>query len=389
MKTSGIKLAIVVGTRPEIIRLSEIIKACYRYFDTYLIHTGQNWDRTLYQQFFEDLDIRNRNGEQLPDICLDCVGGNVGHTIGNIIAQVYDTLAELKPDCMLVLGDTHSCLSAIAAKRLHIPIFHCEAGNRCFDENLPEESNRRIVDTIADVNMTYSENAKLYLLAENKPKERTYVTGSPMAEVLHANLEKIKESTVLQQLGLEDKKYIVLSCHREENLDNEDNFMSLMNAINVMAEKYNVPVIYSTHPRSAKMIEKRGFIFNPNVRNLKPFNMTDYCALQVHSMCTVSDSGTTPEEISYFTSIGMPFPAVVIRTSTERPEAMERGQFILAGISENEVLQAVDLAIKLVQEGKLGHIVSDYSDLNVSTCVVKIIQSYCNNVKRMVYREKL
>lgn len=383
-----IKLAIVVGTRPEIIRLSEIIKACYRYFDTYLIHTGQNWDRTLYQQFFEDLDIRNRKGEQLPDICLDCVGENVGHTIGNIIANVYDTLCELRPDCMLVLGDTHSCLSAIAAKRLHIPIFHCEAGNRCFDENLPEEGNRRIVDTVADVNMTYSENAKLYLNAENKPKERTYVVGSPMAEVLEAHLDKIKRSDALTRLGLAKGQYIVLSCHREENLDNEDNFMSLMRAVNAMAEKYDVPVIYSTHPRSANMIKKRGFEFHKNVRNLPPFNMTDYCALQINSMCTVSDSGTTPEEISYFTSIGLPYPAVVIRTSTERPEAMERGQFVLAGISEKEVLQAVELAIELKNDGRLGLTVPDYADTGVSTRVVKIIQSYCYNVKRMVYRER-
>jgi UDP-N-acetylglucosamine 2-epimerase (non-hydrolysing) len=388
MNTPKLKLAIIVGTRPEIIRLSEIIKACYQFFDTCLIHTGQNWDYNLYQTFFEDLDIKNRQGKNEPDICLSCAGDNVGHTIGRIIAQSYDALAELKPDCLLVLGDTHSCLSAIAAKRLHIPIVHCEAGNRCFDENLPEEGNRRIVDTIADVNLTYSENARLYLNAENKPRERTYVMGSPMAEVLHAHMEKIRRSAVLEECGVKKGEYILLSCHREENVDNEDNFLSVMNAVNALAGKYDVPVIYSTHPRSAKRIEERGFRFHPNVRGMKPFNMTDYCALQINAKCVVSDSGTTPEEISYFASVGMPFPAVVIRTSTERPEAMECGQFILAGISEKEVLQSVGLAIELVESGRLGTAVPDYADLNVSTRVVKIIQSYCGVVKRMVYRER-
>lgn len=315
-----LKLVTILGTRPEIIRLSEVIKKCDKYFDHILVHTGQNWDYTLNQIFFEDLSLRN------PDYYLNCVGQDLGETIGNIIAKSYKLLSELKPDALLVLGDTNSALSAISAKRLRIPIFHMEAGNRCFDENLPEETNRRIVDHIADVNLCYSEHARRYLNYEGVAKERTYVTGSPMPEVLTANLEKIKNSKILDVLGLEKGKYILLSAHREENIDIEDNFFALMNAVNAMAEHYNMPVIYSTHPRSAKFIEKREFEFHPYVRSLKPFSFSDYNHLQINAFCVVSDSGTIPEEASYFK-----FPAVSIRTSTERPEAMDKGNFIIGG----------------------------------------------------------
>ena len=360
-----LKLMTILGTRPEIIRLSEVIKKCDKYFDHILVHTGQNWDYTLNQIFFEDLNLR------APDYYLDSVGQDLGETIGNIIAKSYKLMAEVKPDALLILGDTNSALSAISAKRHKIPIFHMEAGNRCFDENLPEEMNRRIVDHIADVNLCYSEHARRYLNAEGRPKERTYVTGSPMAEVLAANLDKIKRSKVLEELNIEPKKYILLSAHREENIDIEKNFFSLMNAVNAMAERYDMPVIYSTHPRSKKFIEQRNFKFHPNVRSMKPFGFSDYNHLQMNAYCVVSDSGTLPEESSYFRS----FPAVCIRTSTERPEAIDKGNFIIGSISEKSVLQAVDTAVKMQDNHDLGTEVPDYSDENVSTKVVKIIQS--------------
>ena len=374
-------LMTIVGTRPEIIRLSEVIKKCDRYFQHTLVHTGQNYDYALNQIFFEDLELRQ------PDIFLEVVGQNPGDTIGNIIAKSYDVLIEHQPDALLVLGDTNSCLSAIAAKRLHIPIFHMEAGNRCFDENLPEETNRRIVDHIADVNLCYSEHARRYLNREGRPVERTYVTGSPMPEVLTVQLQKIKESQVLGKLGLESEKYILLSAHREENIDNESNFFSLMEAVNAMAEKYDMPVIYSTHPRSRKMIERRNFIFHRHVKQLEPFGFTDYNHLQVNAFCVVSDSGTLPEEMAFFSSIGSPFPAVCIRTSTERPESMDKGNFVLAGITTREVLQAVSLAVDMQKQGYAGVTVPDYSDLNVSDKVVRIIQSYTGIVNRMVWRK--
>lgn len=374
-------LMTIVGTRPEIIRLSEVIKKCDRYFQHTLVHTGQNYDYALNQIFFEDLELRQ------PDIFLEVVGQNLGDTIGNIIAKSYDVLIEHHPDALLVLGDTNSCLSAIAAKRLHIPIFHMEAGNRCFDENLPEETNRRIVDHIADVNLCYSEHARRYLNREGRPVERTYVTGSPMPEVLTVQLQKIKESQVLGKLGLESEKYILLSAHREENIDNESNFFSLMEAVNAMAEKYDMPVIYSTHPRSHKMIERRNFIFHRHVKQLEPFGFTDYNHLQVNAFCVVSDSGTLPEESAFFSSIGSPFPAVCIRTSTERPESMDKGNFVLAGITTREVLQAVSLAVDMHNQGYAGVTVPDYSDLNVSDKVVRIIQSYTGIVNRMVWRK--
>ncbi len=374
-------LMTIVGTRPEIIRLSEVIKKCDRYFQHTLVHTGQNYDYALNQIFFEDLELRQ------PDIFLEVVGQNLGDTIGNIIAKSYDVLIEHQPDALLVLGDTNSCLSAIAAKRLHIPIFHMEAGNRCFDENLPEETNRRIVDHIADVNLCYSEHARRYLNREGRPVERTYVTGSPMPEVLTVQLQKIKESQVLGKLGLESEKYILLSAHREENIDNESNFFSLMEAVNAMAEKYDMPVIYSTHPRSRKMIERRNFIFHRHVKQLEPFGFTDYNHLQVNAFCVVSDSGTLPEESAFFSSIGSPFPAVCIRTSTERPESMDKGNFVLAGITTREVLQAVSLAVDMQKQGYAGVTVPDYSDLNVSDKVVRIIQSYTGIVNRMVWRK--
>ncbi|MBQ8164330.1 MAG: UDP-N-acetylglucosamine 2-epimerase (non-hydrolyzing) [Clostridia bacterium] len=375
--TKKLKLMTVIGTRPEIIRLSEVIKKCDKYFDQILVHTGQNWDYTLNQIFFEDLGLRE------PDYYLDAVGEHLGATIGNIIAKSYELMAEVKPDAVLILGDTNSALSAIPAKRLKIPIFHMEAGNRCFDENLPEETNRRIVDHIADVNLCYSEHARRYLNHEGVAKERTYVTGSPMAEVLTANRAKIEASDILTKLGLEPRKYILLSAHREENIDNEKNFFDLMNAVNAMAQKYNMPVIYSTHPRSAKFIEQRNFVFDPLVRSLKPFGFSDYNHLQLNAFCVVSDSGTLPEEASYFNS----FPAVCIRTSTERPEAIDKGNFILGGIGTEHVLQAVDTAVSMFENGDLGLPVPNYVDENVSTKVVKIIQSYTGIVNKMVWRK--
>lgn len=371
-----LKLMTILGTRPEIIRLSEVIKKCDKYFDHILVHTGQNWDYTLNQIFFEDLNLR------APDYYLDSVGQDLGETIGNIIAKSYKLMAEIKPDALLILGDTNSALSAISAKRHKIPIFHMEAGNRCFDENLPEEMNRRIVDHIADVNLCYSEHARRYLNAEGRPKERTYVTGSPMAEVLTANLDKINNSEILKTLNLEPKKYILLSAHREENIDIEKNFFSLMNAVNAMAERYDMPVIYSTHPRSKKFIEQRNFKFHPNVRNMKPFGFSDYNHLQMNAYCVVSDSGTLPEESSYFRS----FPAVCIRTSTERPEAIDKGNFIIGSITGESVLQAVETAVQMQENHDLGTPVPDYTDENVSTKVVKIIQSYTDVVNIVVWR---
>ena len=372
-----LKLLTIIGTRPEIIRLSEVIKKCDIYFEHVLAHTGQNWDYALNEIFFEDLGLRQ------PDYYLDAVGDDLGETIGNIIAKSYKLMREVKPDALLILGDTNSALSAIAAKRLKIPIFHMEAGNRCFDENLPEETNRRIVDHIADVNLCYSENARRYLNAEGTARERTYVTGSPMAEVLSANREKIENSKVLEALGLEKGKYILLSAHREENIDDESNFFALMNAVNSMAATYNMPVIYSTHPRSAKFIEQRGFQFHPLVRSLKPFGFSDYNHLQINAFCVVSDSGTLPEEAAYFKS----FPAVCVRTSTERPEAIDKGNFILGSITEEQVLQAVDMAVKMQANGDLGLDVPNYVDENVSTKVVKLIQSYTGIVNKMVWRK--
>ena len=372
-----LKLMTILGTRPEIIRLSEVIKKCDKYFDHILVHTGQNWDYTLNQIFFEDLNLR------APDYYLDSVGQDLGETIGNIIAKSYKLMAEVKPDALLILGDTNSALSAISAKRHKIPIFHMEAGNRCFDENLPEEMNRRIVDHIADVNLCYSEHARRYLNAEGRPKERTYVTGSPMAEVLTANLDKIKRSKVLEELQIEPRKYILLSAHREENIDIEKNFFSLMNAVNAMAEKYDMPVIYSTHPRSKKFIEQRNFKFHQNVRSMKPFGFSDYNHLQMNAYCVVSDSGTLPEEASYFRS----FPAVCIRTSTERPEAIDKGNFIIGSITEDSVLRAVETAVQMQENHDLGTHVPDYTDENVSTKVVKIIQSYTDIINRMVWRK--
>ena len=372
-----LRLMTILGTRPEIIRLSEIIKKCDKYFEHILVHTGQNWDYTLNQIFFEDLDLR------APDHYLAAAGNDLGETIGNIIAKSYKVMLEEKPDALLVLGDTNSALSAISAKRLRIPIFHMEAGNRCFDENLPEETNRRIVDHIADVNLCYSEHARRYLNYEGVPKERTYVTGSPMAEVLTANLHKIEKSRILEELGLTKGEYILLSAHREENIDLEKNFLALMNAVNAMAQHYGIPVIYSTHPRSAKFIEQRKFKFHPKVRSLKPFSFSDYNRLQLDAFCVVSDSGTLPEEASYFS-----FPAVSIRTSTERPESMDKGNFILGGITTDQVLQAVDLAVEMHRNGDRGVPTPDYVDENVSTKVVKVIQSYTGIVNRMVWRKE-
>jgi len=381
MDMSKLKVMTFVGTRPEIIRLSEVIKKCDKYFDQVLVHTGQNYDYTLNQIFFEDLELRQ------PDYFLEAVGSDLGETIGNIIAKSYKLMLEVKPDAFLVLGDTNSALAAISAKRLKIPIFHMEAGNRCFDENLPEETNRRIVDHIADVNLCYSEHARRYLNAEGTAKERTYVTGSPMAEVLSAHIDKIRASQVLDALDLQKGKYILLSAHREENIDDEKNFFALMNAVNSMAETYQMPIIYSTHPRSKKYIEQRGFEFHPLVRSLQPFGFSDYNHLQMNAFCVVSDSGTLPEEASYFSSKGNPFPAVCIRTSTERPEAIDKGNFILGGITTEQVLQAVDMAVKMNVEGDLGVDVPNYTDENVSTKVVKIIQSYTGIVNKMVWRK--
>lgn len=376
-----LKLMTIVGTRPEIIRLSAVIKKSDKYFDNILVHTGQNYDYELNQIFFEDLGLR------APDFYLDSVGNDLGETIGNIIAKSYKLMEEQKPDALLILGDTNSCLSAISAKRLHIPIFHMEAGNRCFDECLPEETNRRIVDHIADVNMCYSEHARRYLNAEGTAKERTFVTGSPMAEVLSDNLDQIKASDILKRLGIEKGKYILLSAHREENIDNDDNFFSLMNAVNAMAEKYDMPIVYSCHPRSAKYIEKRGFVFDKRVQQHKPLGFQDYNNLQMNAFCVVSDSGTLPEESSYFNSKGMPFPAVCTRTSTERPEALDKGNFILAGISTEQVLQAVDTAVEMNRNGDYGLDVPNYVDENVSTKAVKLIQSYTGVINKMVWRK--
>lgn len=376
-----LKLMTIVGTRPEIIRLAEVIKKCDKYFDQILVHTGQNYDYELNQIFFDDLQLRQ------PDFYLNAVGADLGETIGNIIAKSYKLMTEQKPDALLILGDTNSCLSAISAKRLHIPIFHMEAGNRCKDECLPEETNRRIVDIISDVNMAYSEHARRYLAECGLPKERTYVTGSPMAEVLHKNYDKIKNSDVLEKLGLEKGRYILLSAHREENIDTEKNFFNLMNAVNALAEKYDMPILYSCHPRSAKYIEKRKFEFDKRVIKNKPLGFHDYNHLQMNAYAVVSDSGTLPEESSFFLSVGNPFPAVCIRTSTERPEALDKGNFILAGITTNHVLQAVDTAVCMNANGDYGIPVPDYIEENVSTKVVKIIQSYVGIVNRMVWRK--
>ena len=376
-----LKVMTIIGTRPEIIRLSACIKACDKYFDQILVHTGQNYDYTLNQVFFDDLGLR------APDYYLDAVGENLGQTMGNIIAKSYELMMEVKPDAVFVLGDTNSCLSVIGAKRLHIPIFHMEAGNRCFDECLPEETNRRIVDIISDVNICYSEHARRYLNASSVAKERTYVVGSPMAEVLHNNLEQIKNSDVLKRLGLEKNKYILLSAHREENIDTEENFFSLMNAVNAMAEKYDMPILYSCHPRSKKYIEERGFEFDKRVIQHQPLGFHDYNNLQMNAFCVVSDSGTLPEESSFFLSIDNPIPAVCIRTSTERPEALDKGNFILAGITTEQVLQAVDVAVEMNNNGDLGIPVPNYVDENVSTKVVKLIQSYTGVVNKMVWRK--
>ena len=375
------KVMTIVGTRPEIIKLSCVIDELDRYTEHVLVHTGQNYDYELNQIFFEDLGLRQ------PDVFLNAVGADLGETIGNIIAKSYRLLSERMPDALLILGDTNSCLSAISAKRLHIPIFHMEAGNRCFDECLPEETNRRIVDHIADVNLCYSEHARRYLNAEGRPRERTYVTGSPMAEVLSANLDRIRASGVLETLGLEKGRYILLSAHREENLDNEANFLSLMDAVNAMARRYELPILYSCHPRSARLIERRGFVFDKRVMQHKPLGFHDYNKLQMSAFAVVSDSGTLPEESAFFSSVGNPFPAVCIRTSTERPEALDKGAFVLAGITERQVLQAVELAVEAVKNGDLGLPVPDYSDLTVSSKVIKLIQSYTGVVDRMVWRK--
>ena len=378
-----LKLMTIIGTRPEIIRLSACIKVCDKYFDQILVHTGQNWDYTLNQVFFDDLGLRE------PDYYLDAVGKDLGETMGNIIAKSYQLMEKEKPDAVFVLGDTNSCLSVIGAKRLHIPIFHMEAGNRCFDECLPEETNRRIVDIISDVNMCYSEHARRYLNASSVAKERTYVVGSPMAEVLHNNLESIKKSTVLEKLGLEKGKYILLSAHREENIDTEKNFFNLMNAVNAMAQKYDMPILYSCHPRSKKFIEQRGFEFDKRVIQHEPLGFHDYNNLQMNAFAVVSDSGTLPEESSFFLSIGNPIPAVCIRTSTERPEALDKGNFILAGITTEQVLQAVDVAVEMNKNGDLGIPVPNYTDENVSIKVVKLIQSYTGVVNKMVWRKDI
>ena len=378
-----LKLMTIIGTRPEIIRLSACIKACDKYFDQILVHTGQNWDYTLNQVFFDDLGLR------APDYYLDAVGSDLGETMGNIIAKSYQLMVKEQPDAVFVLGDTNSCLSVIGAKRLHIPIFHMEAGNRCFDECLPEETNRRIVDIISDVNMCYSEHARRYLNASSVAKERTYVVGSPMAEVLHDNLDSIKKSKILETLGLEKQKYILLSAHREENIDTEKNFFNLMNAVNAMAEKYDMPILYSCHPRSKKFIEARGFEFDKRVIKHEPLGFHDYNNLQMNAFAVVSDSGTLPEESSFFLSIGNPIPAVCIRTSTERPEALDKGNFILAGITTEQVLQAVDVAVEMNKNGDLGIPVPNYVDENVSSKVVKLIQSYTGVVNKMVWRKDI
>ena len=377
-----LKLLIIVGTRPEIIRLSEVIKKCRTYFDTLLAHTGQNYDYNLNGIFFRDLDLRE------PEIYMDAVGENLGQTMGNIIARSYELMTELQPDTLLVLGDTNSCLSVIGAKRLHIPIFHMEAGNRCKDECLPEETNRRIVDIISDVNLAYSEHARRYLMECGCPRERTYVTGSPMAEVLHRNLLQIQQSDILSRLGLELGRYILLTAHREENIDTETNFCSLFTAINAMAERYDMPILYSCHPRSRKRLEESGFTLDKRVIRHDPLGFHDYNCLQMNAYCVVSDSGTLPEESSFFVSAGHPFPAVCIRTSTERPEALDKGCFVLAGIDTNSLLQAVETAVALHKDGYVGIPVPDYTDENVSDKVVCIIQSYTGIVNRMVWRKE-
>lgn len=376
-----LKLLIIVGTRPEIIRLSAVITKCRKYFDTILAHTGQNYDYNLNGVFFKDLKLDN------PEVYLNAVGADLGETVGNIIARSYQLMVDIKPDALLVLGDTNSCLSAIGAKRLHIPIFHMEAGNRCKDECLPEETNRRIVDIISDVNMAYSEHARRYLADCGLPKERTYVTGSPMAEVLRNNLNEIENSDIHKKLNLEKRKYILLSAHREENIDTEKNFVSLFNAINKMAEKYDMPILYSCHPRSRKRLENSGFNLDKRIIQHEPLGFHDYNCLQMNAFCVVSDSGTLPEESSFFTSVGHPFPAVCIRTSTERPEALDKGGFTLAGIDENSLLQAVHTAVEMNLNGDYGLPVPDYLDENVSTKVVKIIQSYTGIVNTMVWRK--
>ena len=376
-----LKLLIIVGTRPEIIRLAAVINKCRKYFDCILAHTGQNYDYNLNGVFFKDLKLAD------PEVYMDAVGDDLGATVGNIINCAYKLMNATKPDALLILGDTNSCLSAIAAKRLHIPIFHMEAGNRCKDECLPEETNRRIVDIISDVNMAYSEHARRYLADCGLPKERTYVTGSPMAEVLHANLKEIEASDILEKLNLEPKKYILLSAHREENIDTEKNFTSLFNAINRLAEKYDMPILYSCHPRSRKRLESSGFKLDKRVIRHEPLGFHDYNKLQMNAFAVVSDSGTLPEESSFFTSIGKPFPAVCIRTSTERPEALDKACFILAGISENGLLQAVTTSVDMNENGDYGIPVPDYVEENVSTKVVKIIQSYTGVVDKMVWRK--
>lgn len=381
-KNNGkLKLLIIVGTRPEIIRLSAVITKCRRYFDCILAHTGQNYDYNLNGVFFKDLKLAD------PEVYMDAAGEDLGATVGNIINCSYKLMNQIKPDALLVLGDTNSCLSAIAAKRLHIPIFHMEAGNRCKDECLPEETNRRIVDIISDVNLAYSEHARRYLAECGVPKERTYVTGSPMAEVLHANLVEIESSDIHKRLGLEKGKYILLSAHREENIDTEKNFYSLFGAVNKMAEKYDMPILYSCHPRSKSRLEKSGFKLDKRIIRHEPLGFHDYNCLQMNAFCVVSDSGTLPEESSFFTSVGKPFPAVCVRTSTERPEALDKACFVLAGIDEGSLLQAVDIAVTANLAGDYGSPVPDYTDENVSAKVVKIIQSYTGIVNKMVWRK--
>lgn len=381
-KNNGkLKLLIIVGTRPEIIRLAAVINKCREYFDCLLAHTGQNYDYNLNGVFFKDLKLAD------PDVYMEAVGADLGETMGNIIAKSYQLMVEVRPNAVLVLGDTNSCLSVIGAKRLHIPIFHMEAGNRCKDECLPEETNRRIVDIISDVNMAYSEHARRYLADCGLPKERTYVTGSPMAEVLHDNLAEIEASDIHKRLGLEKGKYILLSAHREENIDTEKNFLSLFNAINKMAEKYDMPILYSCHPRSRKRLEASGFKLDPRVIQHEPLGFHDYNCLQMNAFAVVSDSGTLPEESSFFTSVGHPFPAICIRTSTERPEALDKGCFVLSGIDTVGLLQSVDVAVALIKDGHPGIPVPDYVDENVSTKVVRIIQSYVGVVNKMVWRK--
>ncbi len=377
-----LKLLIIVGTRPEIIRLSAVITKCRQYFDCILAHTGQNYDYNLNGVFFKDLKLAD------PEVYMDAVGADLGQTIGNIIAKSFQLMVTIKPDALLILGDTNSCLSAIAAKRLHIPIFHMEAGNRCKDECLPEETNRRIVDIISDVNLAYSEHARKYLHECGLPKERTYVTGSPMAEVLHKNLADIEKSDILSRLGLEKKSYILLSAHREENIDTEKNFKSLFNAINAIAEKYDLPILYSCHPRSRKRLEESGFELDKRVVRHEPLGFHDYNNLQMNAFAVISDSGTLPEESSFFTSVGKPFPAVCIRTSTERPESLDKAGFVLAGIDEKSLVQAVETAVAMNENGDHGIPVPDYVEENVSTKVVKLIQSYTGVVNKMVWRKE-